>query len=97
MQELHRKPLFVRKVMISLYVKTFPVVASQDEDNTEEIEVMFRPRRAKDSSMFRPRRAEDSSKDLLVASIVQRPLMSMQNPHHCHSSCFSSGRFFNFY
>src|SRR5215510_6047012 len=37
------------------------------------------------------------SLDLLVASIVQWPPISMHNPLHCHSLCCSSGRCFNLY
>jgi hypothetical protein len=50
--------------------------SSEDEDNTEETDVMFRTRRTEDSPMSL------ISLDLLVASIVQQPPISMQNPLH---------------
>jgi len=65
--------------------------SSEDEDNTEETEVVFRTRRAKDSSNVFDFTGPPSGVNRLVAPI------SMQNPLHCQSSCSSSGRFFNLY
>jgi len=65
--------------------------SSENEDNTEETEVMFRTRRAEDSSKVFDFTGPPSGINRSA------PLISMQNPLHCRSSCSSSGRFFNLY
>jgi len=65
--------------------------SSSEEDNTEETEVMFRTRRAEDSSKVFDFTGPPSGINRSA------PLISMQNPLHCRSSCSSSGRFFNLY